>query len=66
MVSPNLFHLIYFKLIQGNLKCWKEFFDKLYNHDPPQGPIAVPPTVNWPDPPMNLEPTIEEVKLAVD
>ncbi|RXN27751.1 acyl- :glycerol-3-phosphate acyltransferase [Labeo rohita] len=45
---------------------WKEFFDGLYNHDPPQGPPAAPPVIDLPPAPMSdAEPTLKEVKLAV-
>lgn len=48
------------------LQRWKECFQELYNHDPPQGPPAEPPPI---DPPVNPflddEPTVDEVKTAV-
>ncbi|KAI2650200.1 putative 149 kDa protein [Labeo rohita] len=48
------------------LQRWKEFFDGLYNHDPPQGPPVAPPVIDLPPVLMSdAEPTLEEVKLAV-
>ncbi|RXN18970.1 endonuclease exonuclease phosphatase family [Labeo rohita] len=48
------------------LQRWKEFFDGLYNHDPPQGPPVAPPVTDLPPVLMSdAEPTLEEVKLAV-
>ncbi|KAL0192339.1 hypothetical protein M9458_010635, partial [Cirrhinus mrigala] len=35
------------------LQRWKEFFDGLYNHDPPQGPPAAPPVIDLPPAPMS-------------
>lgn len=47
------------------LQRWKEFFEEQYNHQPPQGPSAVPPAIYPPQSPMNdSEPAIEEVKVA--
>ena len=44
---------------------WKEFFEELYKHEPPQGPPAVPPTSDPPQTQMaDNEPTVEEVKAA--
>lgn len=48
------------------LQRWKEYFNELYNHDPPQGPAAAPPIIDPPTVPMSdAEPTVEEVKLAI-
>ena len=48
------------------MKRWKEFFEKLYNHDEPDGPIAVSPHIEPPEIAMSdAEPTIDEVKAAV-
>ena len=48
------------------LQRWRDFFEELYNHDPPQGPPATPPPI---DPPEALmvddEPTSAEVKAAI-
>ncbi|RXN17951.1 hypothetical protein ROHU_026501 [Labeo rohita] len=42
------------------LQRWKEFFDGLYNHDPPQGPPAAPPVIDLPPTPMSdAEPTLK-------
>ena len=47
-------------------KRWEEFFEKLYNHDEPDGPIADPPHIEPPEIAMSdAEPTIDEVKAAV-
>ncbi|CAF1594122.1 unnamed protein product [Adineta ricciae] len=43
-----------------------EFFEELYNHEPPQGPPADPPRIDPPTTTMPAdEPTIEEVKTAI-
>ena len=47
------------------LQRWREFFEELYNHDPPHGPPAAPPPIDPPETPMvDTEPTIKEVKAA--
>ncbi|KAK6478437.1 hypothetical protein HHUSO_G20753 [Huso huso] len=48
------------------LQRWKEFFQELYNHDPPQGPPAEPPLIDPPaNPFLDDEPTVDEVKTGV-
>lgn len=51
---------------EERLHHWWEFFQELYNHDPPAGPSAAPPDIQQPACPMVvLEPTLMEVKNAV-
>lgn len=48
------------------LQRWREFFDQLYNHNPPQGPLPDPPYVSPPANPFSDDaPTIVEVKAAI-
>jgi CRISPR/Cas system CSM-associated protein Csm2 small subunit len=48
------------------LQRWKEFFQQLYNHDPPQGPPPEPPPIDPPeDPSLDGEPTVNEVESAI-
>ena len=48
------------------LQRWKEFFQQLYNHDPPQGPPPEPPPIDPPENPfLDDEPTVNEMRSAI-
>ena len=48
------------------LQRWKEFFQQLYNHDPPQGPLLEPPLIYLPENTFSDgEPTISKLKSAI-
>ena len=48
------------------LQRWKEFFQELYNREPPQGALENPPRIDPPEATMSPdEPTIEEVQVAI-
>ncbi|CAF0954810.1 unnamed protein product [Didymodactylos carnosus] len=54
------------KSSEERLQRWKEFFQQLYNHDRPQGPLPEPPPIVLPaNPFLNDEPTAAKVKSAI-
>ncbi|KAF5888601.1 endonuclease-reverse transcriptase, partial [Clarias magur] len=48
------------------LQRWRQFFEELYNHIPPQGPQSEPPRIDPPEVDMSdTEPTLDEVRTTV-